>query len=519
MIKADLILRSHNIFTAKGNTTINGFVAIKADRILAVETDANIESEYTDENTKVIDLEDKFLMPGGLDNHTFFCGNMLTKIGVDMSDLKNENDALDRVRMYCQDHKELPFVIGKCLDMDAFENEPTIEALDAVCSDRPVAIFTFDREFCWMNTCAIERWKFTPHECWAEMYWRMMEEICKDKELVKNEFLRFMGELNSKGITSVKDIGHDDYFGMPSILEELEKEHKLTLRVNFVFQPNARKANIALAKEYYTRYKSNFLRFAGFKFMVDGDIPEFEGDLIEPYANKSETTNKSPVNYGVLEKDVLELDRLGMKCDLHAEGDRAVLMSAKIYKKCIDQNGARDRRFSVTDMELTTPEALDLLGRTKTVGEIYSQIMLLDSEADTKDYLNNFIGEKRFKNMWNYRKMADSGMILSTGTDLPLMYPSIPDSIFSACCKHFDGSDKTPFHPENALTRPEMLRAWTIGGQYGNFMDDQVGTIEPGKLADITVFDKNLLKLSVLEIRNVKVDLTIMNGKPVYERQ
>ena len=123
---------------------------------------------------------------------------------------------------------------------------------------------------------------------------------------------------------------------------------------------------------------------------------------------------------------------------------------------------------------------------------IIFQIMSLDPADVLINNIKQTIGTERGKYYWNRRKMQDSGMNLSGATDLPLLLTSIPESIYYSCGGYMDGRAEA-FQSENTLTVPELLKAWTIGGQKNLGMEEVLGTLEEGKLADITVFDRNLL--------------------------
>ena len=111
--------------------------------------------------------------------------------------------------------------------------------------------------------------------------------------------------------------------------------------------------------------------------------------------------------------------------------------------------------------------------------------------------------------------MEDSNVTLSCGTDLPLLFDDIPESIYHAVFGLFPEGGE-PFNPENTLSIDELLKAWTIGGQYNLGQDNILGTLEPGKKADIAVLDHNIFKVPIDEMRKVKVSLTMVDGKIVY---
>lgn len=109
-------------------------------------------------------------------------------------------------------------------------------------------------------------------------------------------------------------------------------------------------------------------------------------------------------------------------------------------------------------------------------------------------------------------------MTLSGATDLPLMITDIPEAIFHGCGGYFpDGKEQ--YNVQNTITIAEMLKAWTYGGAYNIGMEDKIGTLEAGKLADIAVLDRNVFEVPMSEMRDVKVSMTMVNGKPVYTKE
>ena len=125
------------------------------------------------------------------------------------------------------------------------------------------------------------------------------------------------------------------------------------------------------------------------------------------------------------------------------------------------------------------------------------------------------LGGDRGKNYWNRRKMWDSGICVSCGTDLPLLIPDIPEAITCGCGGFF--ADGESYNEGNMLTVAEMLTAWTRNGQYNCYNEDRLGTLEAGKLADIAVLDRNVFAMPLKDVKQTKVCLTISDGRIVYE--
>lgn len=203
------------------------------------------------------------------------------------------------------------------------------------------------------------------------------------------------------------------------MLEDLEAREALQIRMNFASQPVQNKANIDSAKAAQQKYKGNFLKFQGIKFMVDGIIPEFTGDLLEPYSNKPNTNNVKPVDYDTLRKTVFDAHQNGVKCCLNADGDAAVRRSIDILEECIKTNGSSQLIHSLSDVSLCHDQDIKRLKSLNLAVEVYLQFLLL-FKNDKDSYINEFVGEERERFFNNFGTMAKEGVLITAGTDLPL---------------------------------------------------------------------------------------------------
>lgn len=155
------------------------------------------------------------------------------------------------------------------------------------------------------------------------------------------------------------------------------------------------------------------------------------------------------------------------------------------------------------------------MGQLGIVAEVYPQIMSIADRASKIAMIEEKIGMARGRYYWNRRKMADSGVVISCGTDLPLLYDDIPESVYHTVGGLFPEGGE-PFNKENTLTVSELLKAWTSGGQYNLGCERDLGTLEAGKLADITVLDGDLFKVDPAQARGMKVFMTIVDGRVVF---
>lgn len=506
-----LVLLSKNIFPATGEGPFDGFVAVVGNKIAAVGPRAEAGA-WTD-GARVIDLGDKVVTPGFTDVHTFFTGWVLRSLGVDFSDVRSDREGVEKIHAFRADRPADAPVFGHCWQPDRFEI--TEEGLlDREFPDIPVVIFTFDRDNCWMNECAKQRYGFTPEACYAEMIWRMMPEYLALPEMA-DKYREYAHMLNERGVTTIKEMTFDDYYGFMDVMERLEQEDALTVRVSMMSQPVGRGIDIPHGIAMRERFQGDFLRFGGYNRMTDRGIPSFLGELNEPYKSRPDIKVLVPVEWELIEAETLEADKNGFRYSLHCQGDGAVRHTVDLFDRCEKVDGKLKNRHAITDLEYTSPDDLERFGAMGGITEVYAQIQSLDKKQDVLDMIDRQLGGDRGKNYWNRRKMWDSGICVSCGTDLPLLIPDIPEAITCGCGGYF--ADGESYNEQNMLTVAEMLTAWTRNGQYNCYNEDRLGTLEAGKLADIAVLDRDVFAMPLKDVRQAKVCLTISDGRIVYE--
>ena len=221
------------------------------------------------------------------------------------------------------------------------------------------------------------------------------------------------------------------------------------------------------------------------------------------------------MEWDLIEWETLEADRNGFRYSLHCQGDGAVRHTVDLFSRCQMENGKLKNRHAITDLEYSNPEDLKRFGQIGGITEVYAQIQSLDRKQDVLDMIDRQLGGDRGKNYWNRKKMWEAGITVSCGTDLPLLVPDIPEAITCGCGGFF--ADGESYNEENMLSVAQMLTAWTKNGQYNCYNEDRLGTLEPGKLADITVLNQNIFEMPLAEAKNAKVCMTVSDGKIVYD--
>lgn len=511
---ADTIFKSKCVFDAVSEEAYEGYVAVKGKKILRVGKGI-IPKDLIGERTEIQDYGDGTICPGFGDTHTFFTGYVVDELGIDLAGTHDLKEVIRLLADKQQKEKQQEILFGCKLEMELARIINRGGELEKFAT--PVILFTKGHGYCAMNRVAEEKYGFTPDTCGSsEAIYKIMRTYLNDKDFIIPQFKKYMRMLNGHGVTSVKEMGFDDFYGFTDILAELENRRELSVRISFMSQPVGKKMNLEYGKEMRKRYHSDFLRFSGYNQMTDGLIVSEEADLMEVYEGKAYCCKKQ-IDYASLEKDVLAADREDFRFTLHSEGDGSFNKILHIYEKCKKENGRLKNRHGITDLELTRPEDEIKMAKLGAFGEVYAQVYQLDTCKNwKKDYVAK-LGERQTRYM-NYRSLTDNGVILSGATDLPMLIPDIPEAIYYGCGT-YAADENEPVHPENGLTVPEMLKTWTIGSQYAMEQESKLGTLEEGKLADIVIFDGNLMTMNIREIRNIKVVKTICDGLDVYSRE
>lgn len=315
-----------------------------------------------------------------------------------------------------------------------------------------------------------------------------------------------MKMLNSRGVTAIKEMCFDDYYGFADEMASREAAGDLTVRVDMMSQPVGRGADLAYARSARERFQGPFVRFSGFNRMTDRGLWCGLAEMIEPYeegadAGAAGKTVVEEPEWDLISRELAEVDAEGFRYSLHCQGDGAVRKTVELCRGLPrDERGRLARRHSITDLENSDPADLEAFGSIGGICEVYPQILTLDAREDCLSTMRRQIGETRLEHSWNRRGMVDAGCIVCCGTDLPLLTPHLGDSIYSACGGYF--ADGLPVNQGNALTVAELLRAWTFGGAYDLEREDELGTLEPGKLADICVLDADAFSVDPRDARS-----------------
>ncbi|MEY8757456.1 amidohydrolase [Peribacillus frigoritolerans] len=527
---ADVIISSNTVFTGLSDQPEPASIAIKDNKIVAIGTEEEIK-HCAGEHTKIYQFKDQLIMPGFHDFHLHIMQGAVALNSVNLFAARSEDEALEMIGEFAESHPENQWVIGFTWDAGYWDTQqlPTRHSLDHILPDRPALMFHAEGHYAWVNTKALEIANITRHsenpfygiigrdengEPNGILYEKAMDAVIRNafnfSNSQKNEiFSNFLAHAASLGVTSVNDLHGLKTIESLDVFKEFEDNGKLTTRIHLWPALNG---DLGHSKQLRVTYQSDKLRVSGLKQFIDGVITARTAYLLEPYSDQPETRGETSFAPETIKKWVVDADKEGFSIRFHAIGDGAIRLALDAYEEAQKTNGKRDSRHSVEHIEVIHP---DDIHRFSELGVTVS--MQPDHLAmSERGVYTEQVGAEREKYVFSINTLQKTGAKLAFGTDFPIDILNPLLQIYRAVTR-IDSSGKTVWHPHECITLAEALKAYTSGPAYGTFREQELGTLEAGKLADIIVLERNLFEVLVEEIPDIKVLLTIVDGQVVYD--
>ena len=542
----DLLLLHGHVYTGNPAAPWAQALSVSGSRIDAVGSDARVMARRRT-GTRIIDLAGRTVIPGIVDAHVHFLFGGMALHGFNLSTAAgsvtpDQPEALvARIRDYGAGHPADAVLIGRGDFSSSPPYAPTRALLDRALADRPVVVHSTFEHSLWVNSKALALAGITdspvsnPDEernvirdasghatgILIESAMELMERAVLSQLSTEQKLARVREAsqfLNSFGITSVVnatgDLAEIDLYG------QLRDRHELTVRVRSAFGAVAVAHHLtpqflADLESARSRYHDEWVSANLVKFFADGST-----GLIPPLVY-------DPTEFKAL---VMELDRRGFQLMTHAERNDSVHLVLDAYEAAALAHGPRDRRFRVE--HATAVDDADIT-RFRPLGVIASmQPIFCCSESGT-----NYDPKAPASDRW--QAFTSRGTVLALGTDWPCAMPPDPfvnmqeavlreiwhsDDTAGLMNQPFDGAGQGGarptgkiYTPEERITIRQALDAYTRGSAYAGFMDERVGTLEVGKLADLAVLSQDVLAVPADDIGKTRVLMTLVGGKTVYD--
>ncbi|MFP3950839.1 MAG: amidohydrolase [Candidatus Bathyarchaeia archaeon] len=535
--EADLVLHNGRIVTVDDDFNRADSIAVRDGRFISVGALEDVK-QLIGEDTEVIDLEGRMVLPGLVDSHIHMLGTgqALQLLNVRSPPMRSIDDIKDAVAERSSKVEAGDWVLGRGWDQAKLKEyrNPTRWDLDEAAPDNPVFLRRTCGHVAVVNSTALEiagirvdapdpeggRIVREDGEVTGILEERAMSLVERHiPEPSIEEKVEYIEEasiaFNQAGLTSVIEPGIEEE-DMRTYQLALE-EGKLTVRVGFMLRAVQGEEDIERSikriKGFPLRsgFGNDMLRFQGVKILIDGGIGGRTALLRQPYEGELE-------NKGILTLPVDDLQRLvdaaninGMLTGIHAAGGRAMDIVMDVYEETDKVKPIRGRRFYLIHAYLPSEEIFEACRRLGV--NVASQPSFLYYLGDS---FHENIGPERGAWVKPHRAWIDEGVHVAAGTDSPVTPFNPFPSLWASIARRTEVED-TKMGEEQGVTREEVIRLYTINGAYLNFEEDVKGSIEPGKLADMIIIDRDILTCPEDDIKETRVLRTFLGGRTVYK--
>ena len=580
--EADFIARNGFFWTVDNNNPIAEAVAATQGRLIYVGSDTGVEA-HIGPNTKIVDLDGAFVTPGFYDNHVHFEGTGRLLYGLNLLDVSTEEEFIRRIRDVDDRFAAGTWITGG--DWSAYETWlegdvaeagnmvnpddpygnlflPNKQMIDRFTQDRPVLVRRFDRKVYLANSVALELAGITAgsenpdgisvernnngeptgalfnpvsgavestvliRDNIRELFRNLIPEPSREQRIAETR--EVWKKMASVGVTSYCDITSNPIY--VDIYQQLRDAGEMTARVRY--RPPLDKWKSMNDLGIKIGFGDEWVRFGATKAWIDGIMGNSSARFYSPYTHNPSSRGiwrdimfpfeRSPLNpedmQSRLERLALEADANGIQLTVHAIGDEANGYLMDMLERIIAKNGEKDRRFRLVHAQVMTDEDIRRGGEMGIVAEVQPF-----HASDDMRWMEERIGKDRSRGAYAFRRLWDSGAVVSFGTDSPgtnasRYYLNPMLGLYAAVTrKTLSGIPEGGWFPHEKLTIEEAIQAYTLNTAYAGFEENIKGSLEVGKLADMVVLSENLLEISPDNIKDVTVKTTIIGGVVVFE--
>ena len=565
--KADIILRNGDVYTVEAQRPWAKGLAVKGNKIIAVFDDDRDADAFIRPSTRVIDLSGKLAVPGFIDAHVHFASFAAQQHDIMLMNVESDAGLIGELKRVVPLVGKGEWITGgdwsgailwnrakgeTGIDRSEDRWRPDRFSIDKITENNPCFLNSYDGEFFLANTAALQA-AGLENSVLEGMDVRggratglirrgseAIEKIRaviqpKSEARIQNEYRTGLERLAEMGIVEMHDMIHS--FEEIERYVALQQKGELTCRV--WVRPWLDLADGVYERGYrmghhpVTRKRDHYLRFGGMKSANDGFLGNRGAMLFEPYTDRPDYRghyqeyNSDSDTYGSLVgnpevyynycKAAVEH---GYCVDSHAIGDRGVSEVIDVLERIHEDLDVDMSMFRIIHAEIVQPREFDRMKTLNLIAETNPSQL-----PDDKRWLIDRLGPEREKLAFPFRTFLDKGVVMNFGSDVPgnagAIFLNHPKYVLNAAVNRTDneGKPKGGWHPQHKISMKEALKCFTLNGAYACMREDRVrGSIKPGKLADITVVDRNIFENAPEDVLNMDVLMTIVDGRIVFEK-
>lgn len=528
------------IYNANGYTiesdTLRLFEAllIQDGKVRAVGNEDELRALATTEDIIEVDAQGNTLLPGLIDAHGHVMGLGFQELQINLAGIRSLEETLEQLKAYADANPELEWIIGRGWNQTLWKENrfPTAADLDQVIPDRPVWLSRVDGHAGWANSKAMQLAQVSsdtpdpeggkiikdergrPTGVFIDAAEGYVQQVVPEYTAQEQALALAAANnvLRSYGVTSVHDAG----VGIQTweLYQEFASQGKLDIRIYGMISGAGSTFDALSVQGPLTGLYDDLLALRSVKLYADGALGSRGAALLSDYHDE-------PGNKGLLFVSQDEMNAMaekvvskGFQANIHAIGDAAnrQVLDALAYAQ--EQHPNPDQRNRVEHAQIIE---LQDIPRFKELNIIAS--MQPTHATSDKNMAEDRVGSERIKGAYAWQTLLGQGTVVASGSDFPVESANPFLGLYAAITrKDIEGNPLGGWYANEAMTREQTLRSFTLDAAYAGFQEDVLGSLEEGKWADFIIIDRDIMRVEDSEIWQTEVLQTWVAGEPVFTR-
>lgn len=544
---ATLVLRHGKVITLDEATPTATAIAVSGDRIVAVGSDDEI-ARWIGDSTKVIDCQNRLVIPGFIEGHAHFVSLGDSKLKLDLTTATSWEEIVAQVVESAKTTPPGTWIEGRGWHQSKWKQPPTnhvegyprTDDLSQAVPDHPVLLTHGTGHMSLANRKAMDLAGVTKEskdprggeilrdstgapigvfrETASSPLYRALARSQRDRppQEVRDRMLACIREASNEclrfGVTSFQDAGSS--LAEVDLFRELARDDRLPIRLWVMLNESNDVLASRLAAARVIGFGKDHLTVRGIKRMFDGALGTHGAWMLEPYDDLPTSRGLNTLPIESLRQTAELAIRHDYQLCVHAIGDLANRETLNVMDAAFRTHpGKRDRRWRIEHAQHLHPLDIPRFGQLGVIASMQGNHATSDGP-----FVMQRLGELRTRTgAYAWHSLLEAGAVVINGTDAPVETLNPLDSFYASVTRRLANGDE--FVPEQCMTREQALRSYTRDAAFAGFEEHLKGTLTPGKLADIVVLSQDILTIPSERIRETQVQMTIIGGQLRYERK